>query len=213
MNTRTIHLHLFFVLLGYAVLFLPSLVEVYRSVPLLPWLLNPQVYFGVASLYLIRTFGMFPNQYGWKKPPIRYLAYALGLYLVCAVAAVLIPFASTSSKTLDIHFAKISLYNVVFLLVLAPLTEELFFRGILFQQIRRRYSWWVSMFVSSLIFAGTHANMLVGAFLMGWITCYWTNKSDSILPGIVFHALMNSLALFWMMLPSSVFERWTWLFW
>lgn len=84
----------------------------------------------------------------------------------------------------------------VSLVILTPIVEEVIFRGILFNGLRRRYSFWIAAVASSLLFAIAHMqwNVAVDTFALGLILCYLVEKSGSIVPSIVLHALKNSIA-------------------
>ena len=94
--------------------------------------------------------------------------------------------------------------------ILAPLAEEMVFRGallrtlltlferptILFQSMPRWMRVWLPILLSALVFGSIHGNlaqgihaMLIGV-LLGWL--YW--RSGSIVPGLVFHWVNNSVA-------------------
>lgn len=58
--------------------------------------------------------------------------------------------------------------------IVAPLAEEIVFRGIIFTRARRIYAFWISMVASSGLFAVYHMNLVQGlyAFGMGMVLCY-----------------------------------------
>lgn len=81
--------------------------------------------------------------------------------------------------------------------LLAPLVEEMVFRGAI---LRSLLQWkpnpWVGIAISALLFAVVHMNpaqmphaFLVG-LLLGWM--YW--RTDSIVPGVVYHWVNNTVA-------------------
>lgn len=81
--------------------------------------------------------------------------------------------------------------------LLAPVCEELVFRGAVLRALLR---WtprhWLAIAISALLFALIHANpiqmphaLLIG-LLLGWL--YY--RTDSIVPGIVYHWVNNSIA-------------------
>ena len=89
--------------------------------------------------------------------------------------------------------------------LLAPLTEELVFRGAILRalllwlgdkRLSQSTATWTAIAVSALLFAIVHLNpaqmphaFLLG-LLLGWIYC----RTHSILPGIIFHWINNSMA-------------------
>ena len=80
--------------------------------------------------------------------------------------------------------------------LLAPIFEELVFRGILFTTLRRKLGPWMSILISSAIFSLAHGYGSVGSitiFLSGILWAWAYEKSGSVLPGMAAHALNNSL--------------------
>lgn len=92
------------------------------------------------------------------------------------------------------------------LAVIAPVTEEVVFRGAILRELLKRFSKpWVAIAISALLFALIHINpaqmpyAFVAGLLMGWM--YW--KTGSILPGIVFHVVTNTTSYLLMRLYSA----------
>ena len=81
--------------------------------------------------------------------------------------------------------------------VIAPLVEEIFFRGFLFQGFRQRYGWMPAIFLSSAIFGAAHLDPVsfIPTFVLGCILAYMYHRSNSLWPGILFHAAINSVSL------------------
>ena len=82
--------------------------------------------------------------------------------------------------------------------VFAPLVEEIFFRGFLFQGFRERYGWQIGMLLSSAIFAAAHLDpvALIPTFILGNVLAYVYHRSNSVWPGIFLHFLVNAFGLF-----------------
>ncbi len=91
--------------------------------------------------------------------------------------------------------------------ILAPIGEEVLFRGYLFGSLRRlagdsRAGIVIAYGVSALVFALAHSlaasegviALLVPSFLIGLVFAWGFDRSGSLLPGIVAHALNNSIA-------------------
>ena len=81
--------------------------------------------------------------------------------------------------------------------IFAPLVEEIFFRGFLFQGFRERYGWITAMLLSAAIFAVAHLDLvvLIPTFVLGCLLAYVFHRSNSIWPGIILHFLVNSFGL------------------
>ena len=86
-------------------------------------------------------------------------------------------------------------YFVIGLLV--PLAEELVFRGAILRSLLRWNSRpWVAILISAILFSAAHMNpvqmphtLLIG-LLLGWL--YY--RTDSIVPGVVYHWVNNTIA-------------------
>ncbi len=81
--------------------------------------------------------------------------------------------------------------------LLAPLIEEIFFRGFLFQGFRARYGWVSGMLLSSGIFAVAHLDpvSLIPTFILGCVLAYLYHRSNSVWPGVILHVMVNSFGL------------------
>ena len=81
--------------------------------------------------------------------------------------------------------------------LLAPLIEEIFFRGFLFQGFRARYGWISGMLLSSGIFAVAHLDpvSLIPTFILGCVLAYLYHRSNSVWPGVILHVMVNSFGL------------------
>ena len=90
----------------------------------------------------------------------------------------------------------------LFAVVMAPLLEEVMFRGLLFPALRRSFGFPVSAAVVTLLFTGMHAGQtgaywppLVGIAACGWFLARWRERADSLWPPIAFHSTFNFVAL------------------
>ena len=81
--------------------------------------------------------------------------------------------------------------------VLAPLTEEILFRGVLLSALRSRWGTGVAIFGSSALFAGMHVSpyaippVFVLALVLGWLFV----RTRSLTVCIVAHSVFNGLGL------------------
>lgn len=81
--------------------------------------------------------------------------------------------------------------------LLAPVCEELVFRGAVLRALLHGMSrHWVAIALSALLFALIHANpaQMPHAFLVGLLLGWLYYRTDSIVPGIVYHWVNNSVA-------------------
>jgi uncharacterized protein len=79
--------------------------------------------------------------------------------------------------------------------VIAPISEETFFRGFLFAALRKDYPFWIAAGSSALVFAAGH--MVPGAILplwvLGFLFAWLRERTGSIWPSIAMHMLNNGL--------------------
>ena len=81
--------------------------------------------------------------------------------------------------------------------ILAPLTEELIFRGITFYRGRIYFGFWPAAVVSSVLFAVYHMNLMQGvyAFLYGILLCLVYACFENLWATIAMHAAANLCSL------------------
>jgi uncharacterized protein len=79
--------------------------------------------------------------------------------------------------------------------VIAPISEETFFRGFIFAGLRKDYQFWIAAGIGSMIFAVGH--MVPGAILplcvLGLLFAWLRERTGSIWPSIAMHMLNNAL--------------------
>ena len=85
----------------------------------------------------------------------------------------------------------------VLAVVLAPVVEELVFRGLLFGWLRERWGPVAGAVISSLAFAGIHASLtaLVALFLVALLLCAIYERTRSLYPCMLYHAMLNGQTL------------------
>jgi uncharacterized protein len=97
----------------------------------------------------------------------------------------------------------------VMVVVLAPLVEELVYRGVIFQGMRQRWGFWLGALLSAGIFAVVHLELLFsgGAYdASGWVSisgigllavwfAWLLHRTGSLIVPIVAHAVFNAIML------------------
>ena len=80
-------------------------------------------------------------------------------------------------------------------MILAPICEELFFRGFLFKGFSTKYGWKISLVLSSLIFSIFHGQVatLIPTFLLGALFAYLYQRTQSLFPSMILHFAVNSI--------------------
>jgi membrane protease YdiL (CAAX protease family) len=87
--------------------------------------------------------------------------------------------------------------SLLLLVIIAPLTEELLFRGLILRGLLSRYPVWISVLISSLLFGLFHLNpwQIIGATLGGLILGWIFVRTRSLVPCVFAHALFNGMPL------------------
>lgn len=85
-------------------------------------------------------------------------------------------------------------------MIAAPLAEEVFFRGFLFQGVAKRWGMWAGIGFSAFIFGLSHAGapdswlLLPAIAVIGGIFAWGFAKSRSIYPSLFAHVIFNSVS-------------------
>ncbi|MDZ7837631.1 MAG: CPBP family intramembrane glutamic endopeptidase [Actinomycetota bacterium] len=81
--------------------------------------------------------------------------------------------------------------------VVAPFSEEIFFRGFLYSAFKKAWGVNAGLFLSSLLFALVHMEVysFIPIFLIGWMLAYMFEKTRSLFPVIFLHAVYNLILI------------------
>ena len=81
--------------------------------------------------------------------------------------------------------------------ILIPILEEVVFRGYIFSRLGKAMPAVVAAVISSVVFGLCHGGLVwaIWAGIVGLIICVVRIKSGSIIPGIVFHIIMNTYGM------------------
>ena len=99
---------------------------------------------------------------------------------------------------MDLTQAQTSLWgSIAALVVVAPLTEELLFRGLILRGFCSHYSVQKAVVGSAILFGLIHLNpwQFIGATILGILFAWWFIETRSLLPSLFGHALANALPL------------------
>ena len=139
----------------------------------------------------------------WKYPLIAVggfgVYYIISIFLTLLMALINPDFDISQAQ--DVGFeslASSSDYVLAFLalVVIAPIVEEIIFRGFLFGVLKKSYRFWVAAILTNLTFAIAHGawNVGVDTFALSWVLCYLRYNYDSIYPAIFLHMVKNGMA-------------------
>lgn len=95
--------------------------------------------------------------------------------------------------------------QILIVVFLAPILEELFFRGVLFPILRDKFNLWIGVLGSAVTFSIFHAlaygnivtmsGAFIGAFVFGIIASLLDNKTNNVIPSIIMHMIVNASIL------------------
>ena len=160
--------------------------------------------------WLIKKYKTSREDIGLSKLPSWldiFLAPA-GFIIYLIISAILIAIASQLSfvnldQVQDTGFSQLGQgyeYLVAFmmLVVIAPVAEEILFRGFLFGKLRKHVPNWVAILITSLLFAIVHGAVNVGidVFALSVVLCLLRLVSGTIWPSILLHMLKNAIAFY-----------------
>ncbi len=134
-------------------------------------------------------------------------AVFLGLLIVAAIAIRLLggegflPLAQAPTELLTRAHSPVTL-AVYFVLVaiVAPVVEEIIFRGFVYAGLRGTMKVFSAAVLSALIFASAHVTAPVGGLavigLFGVVLAYLYERTGSLLPSMITHSMYNSFVFF-----------------
>jgi membrane protease YdiL (CAAX protease family) len=158
--------------------------------------------FNHFKINLRRIIGTVPPNHRWLPTiglMICVLVLSLGsFYFVYYFVSFIAPsyvksILNSKVFSLDSKTSVPILYNtltVITLVVVAPVTEELLFRGILLHRWTVKWGVRRAVLISSLVFAVLHGN-IVGLFIFGLVMAVLYIKTGTLLVPIACHALNN----------------------
>jgi membrane protease YdiL (CAAX protease family) len=178
--------------------------------------LNITCFFGSVALVGVARgklswaeIGFWPPRWEWI-----WLVWAVGILAVFnpirIVLALAIEYLVTGSLSNLMQSARMQIFapggfswaaflvTLVMAGILAPIAEEMFFRGAIFTWFRRRYSLWIAVLASSSLFALGHADtfaVVITSLLLGIVNALVFERTRSIWAPIAIHALNNSIAV------------------
>lgn len=134
---------------------------------------------------------------GFRPAALGWMAAAAGAYLLFAVLyATLV--VEPKQEDIAEGFGAVPV-QVLLIVLAAPISEELCFRGMLYGGLRERYPRYVAAALAGFLFGALHFFTGVSAvpplIAFGFVLCLLYEKTGSIVPGVLLHMLNNSAAL------------------
>jgi uncharacterized protein len=147
-----------------------------------------------------QTFGLR----SFKRSAFGWLAIAFLAYYALAIlyAVIFNPPQEELPKELGAEEGiGLAIATGVLLIVVAPIAEEFFFRGFLYQAFRNSFGVWPGAILSGLVFGVIHFEFfkLVQLAILGVVLALLFEKTRSLWPPIMLHAINNTLAFIYLM--------------
>jgi uncharacterized protein len=155
-----------------------------------------------------------PERGTWRKEIGSGVLFALGLYpvMVIVVGGLLTFLLQTISgeqveapQQVGEHLPAIgTALTIVYAIVIAPVGEELFFRGVLFRSLRDRHGFWVGAMGSAVGFALIHyipgsavdaALLMIVMFFTGLALCFLYERRGTIVAPLAAHMTFNVIGI------------------
>jgi membrane protease YdiL (CAAX protease family) len=171
------------------------------------------IVFGVCLLPLLIAGRPYSSLFGPTRGTGLMWAIGLGVgigtvLLTYAVNAVFVlsfgDGEAVEQEVLDIALSggAATVLAILLAVVLAPITEEIVFRGVLFRALTDRVGMWAAAALSSAVFAVIHFEVLfsqplalVGLFTVGMALAIAYHRTGSLLVPIVGHAVFNGVSV------------------
>ncbi|MDN5274174.1 MAG: rane protein of unknown function [Candidatus Saccharibacteria bacterium] len=137
------------------------------------------------------------------------------VYIVCSIA--LLAFVKAYIPAIDLDqvqqtgFVNLSSYYeyllaFITLIVIAPVFEEVLFRGYLYGKIRKVVPAWVAIAIVSVVFAAIHGqwNVSLDVFALSVVLCILREMTGSVWAGILLHMCKNGLAFYFLFINPDL---------
>lgn len=163
----------------------------------------------VLVFYLIRRKKL--SEALWLRPvPVPALltaaSLAPGLYLVVTTGLVLLPEAWQDSYVeASSGIDSGTLAGVIAVAVVAPIVEEVIFRGLIMNRLARVMPGWLAVVLSAAAFGACHGHPVwfTYAFVLGAVFGFIDLRVNSILPSILGHVIFNTIGQIFSAIPET----------
>jgi len=155
----------------------------------------------IAAWHGAATIGLILARLGVRRfrpgTALKWIGATILAYLVFNAVYVAI-FGEPHQEDIAEGFGAVPV-QVLLIVILAPISEEICFRGMLYGGLRTKLPVVPAALVGGLVFGGLHALTGISAVpplvVFGFLLCLLYEKTGSVVPGIVLHMLNNSVAL------------------
>ena len=162
------------------------------------------------------TSAAFSKAVKWEWPAkgIVFFAAGLALSVLIQVGSNFLPIPKTLPIDEFFKTTHAAWILAVFGILIAPLFEELFFRGFLYPVLYRRIGFFAAMVVNSVLFAFTHEGQLAHAwapllvlFVVGMALTYVRAKTQSVASSFLVHSGYNAFLFGMIFVATAGFQH------
>lgn len=125
-------------------------------------------------------------------------------YLVGIIAILFPAWLAQYERIMDsVGFTQMTPILLIYSCLVAPVSEELIFRGVTLHHARKYMPFWLANTIQAILFGTMHMNIVQGiyAFILGLVLGYICHAGNSLYISILFHMIFNFIGSY---LPSPV---------
>ena len=157
--------------------------------------------------FIIRGISKDDWKFLAKYIPISYVAYISGSIFLVNLLGESEP---VNQVAIESMFDYVPMWQMfIMIVIVAPIAEELLFRGILLFPGNKRNTTWIRLVISAVLFGLVHTPTDILSFYtyvgMGFIFSYAAKKRGSVEVAIVYHFLNNLFGFIQILLLQSLF--------
>ncbi len=151
-----------------------------------------------------------PSGLDFLWAPAGYVVYAIASVLVMALATIVLPFVDFQQVQQTGFNGITQQYELILafvsLVVVAPVAEEVLFRGYLLGKLRKRAPLWIAILVTSLTFAIVHFawNVGIDVFVLSIVLCVLRVMTGTLWAPIMLHMLKNGIAFYFLFINPTL---------
>jgi len=159
-------------------------------------LLYPQLFFAGSVIFLSSYFKISISDLGIGKENLIQnilfgLIISLGFFMLLWIGNFIAKnYLDTGGANVN-YKTNWNMVVVISMLVLAPIFEEIIFRGLLFPVLKKDFGVVLALVLCPLIFMMVHLKFHPGAFVLGLATSIIYLLTNSVVPCIILHAASN----------------------
>lgn len=176
---------------------------------------SQMIFLGVPLFVVWYTKKDMKNTYGLQKTKAAGFAggffQIIGMFCInLVISTIMVKLFPNSASNISNVFEEImdgSLAESLFVIALTPaICEELLFRGVMFQSMKKKYRISTSIIIVGILFGAYHMSMVkfIPTGLLGAVLCYTAYKTGSIYPAMMMHFINNAISVIISYFPEEI---------